>query len=87
MWMGWMSIAAQNAAAWLGQVGYVARGGLVAGIGVAALGVAVTYQAFRAVGVERRPALVRLDQLRPLAAQPRVQERESTALVRSYEDD
>jgi hypothetical protein len=50
--MGWMTTATQNAVVRLGQVGYVARGVVVAGIGVAALDAAVTYQASRAEGVD-----------------------------------
>lgn len=50
--MGWMSGSTQNAVVRLGQVGYVARGAVVAGIGVAAIDAAVTYQAARAEGVD-----------------------------------
>jgi hypothetical protein len=45
--MGWMSGSTQNAVLWLGRAGYVARGAVVAGLGVAA----VTYKASRAEGV------------------------------------
>lgn len=50
--MGWMSGSTQNAVVRLGQAGYVARGVVVAGIGVAALDAAVTYKANRAEGVD-----------------------------------
>jgi hypothetical protein len=50
--MGWMSGSTQNAVVRLGQVGYIARGAVVAGIGVAAVDAAVTYKAARAEGVD-----------------------------------
>ncbi len=50
--MGWMSGATQNAVVRLGQAGYVARGVVVAGIGVAAIDAAVTYKAARAEGID-----------------------------------
>jgi hypothetical protein len=46
-----MSASTQNAVVRLGQVGYVARSAVAAGIGVAALD-AVTYKANRAEGVD-----------------------------------
>jgi hypothetical protein len=50
--MGWMSESAQNAAVRLGQAGYVARGVVVAGIGIAAVDAAATYKADRAKGID-----------------------------------
>jgi len=50
--MGWMSDSAQDAAVRLGQAGYVARGVVVAGIGIAAVDAAVTYNAARAEGID-----------------------------------
>ena len=45
--MGWMSRGTQDAMVRLGQAGYVARAMVIAGIGIAALGAAVTYDAAR----------------------------------------
>lgn len=50
--MGWMSGRTQNAVVRLGQFGYLARGAVVAGIGVAALDAAAMYKATRAEGVD-----------------------------------
>jgi len=50
--MGWMSGSTQNAVIRLGQVGYVARGVVLVGIGIAAFDAAVTYNAARAEGVD-----------------------------------
>lgn len=50
--MGWMSDSTQNAVVRLGQAGYVARGVVVVGIGIAALDAAITYNAARAEGVD-----------------------------------
>ena len=46
------SAATQNAVVRLGQAGYVARGVVVVGIGIAALDAAITYNAARAEGVD-----------------------------------
>ena len=45
--MGWMSRGTQDAMVRLGQARYVARAMIIAGIGIAALGAAVTYDAAR----------------------------------------
>ncbi|HEY0933187.1 MAG TPA: DUF1206 domain-containing protein [Trebonia sp.] len=50
--MGWMSRSTQNLVVRLGQAGYVARGVVVAAIGVAAFDAAVTYKASRAEGID-----------------------------------
>ena len=50
--MGWMSRSTQDLVVRLGQAGYVARGVVVAGIGIAAVDAAVTYDAGRAKGVD-----------------------------------
>jgi hypothetical protein len=50
--MGWMSESTQNAVVRLGQAGYVARGAVVAGIGIAAIDAAATYNAARAEGID-----------------------------------
>jgi len=50
--MGWMIESKQKAAVRLGQAGYVARGVVVVGIGIAALDAAITYNAARAEGVD-----------------------------------
>jgi hypothetical protein len=50
--MGWMSRGTQDAMVRLGQAGYVARAMVIAGIGIAALGAAVTYDAAKAKGVD-----------------------------------
>jgi len=50
--MGWMSNSTQNAVVRLGQAGYVARGAVVAGIGIAAVDAAIAYKAARAEGVD-----------------------------------
>jgi hypothetical protein len=50
--MGWMSGSTQDAVIRLGQVGYVARGVVLVGIGIAAFDAAITYDAARAEGVD-----------------------------------
>jgi hypothetical protein len=50
--MGWMSRGTQDTVVRLGQAGYVARALVVAGIGIAALDAAVTYDAAKAKGVD-----------------------------------
>jgi hypothetical protein len=50
--MGWMSESTQDRVVRLGQVGYVARAVVVAGIGIAAVDAAVTYNAARAEGID-----------------------------------
>ena len=50
--MGWMSRGTQDAVVRLGQAGYVARGVVIAGIGIAALDAAATYDAAKAKGVD-----------------------------------
>ncbi len=50
--MGWMSDSTQDAVVRLGQAGYVARGVVVVGIGIAALDAAITYNAARAEGID-----------------------------------
>jgi len=50
--MGWMSGSTRDAVIRLGQVGYVARGVVLVGIGIAALDAALTYDAARAEGVD-----------------------------------
>ena len=50
--MGWMSRGTQDAVVRLGQAGYVARALIVAGIGIAALTAAITYNAAKAKGVD-----------------------------------
>jgi Domain of Unknown Function (DUF1206) len=49
--MGWMKASTQDAVVRLGQVGYIARGLVVIGIGIAALDAAVTYNSAKAKGV------------------------------------
>jgi hypothetical protein len=50
--MGWMSRGTQDAVVRLGQAGYVARAMVIAGIGIAALDAAITYDAAKAKGVD-----------------------------------
>ncbi|WP_369633675.1 DUF1206 domain-containing protein [Nocardia sp. JMUB6875] len=50
--MGWMTRSAQDLVVWLGRIGYVARGVVVAAIGIAALVAALTYDAANAKGVD-----------------------------------
>ena len=50
--MGWMSRGTQDALVRLGQAGYVARGAVIAGVGIAALDAAITYNAAKAEGVD-----------------------------------
>jgi hypothetical protein len=50
--MGWMSGSTQDAVIRLGQAGYVARGVVLVGIGIAAFDAAVTYDAARAEGID-----------------------------------
>jgi len=50
--MGWMSRSTQDAVVRLGQAGYVARGVVLVGIGIAAVDAAVTYDAAKAKGVD-----------------------------------
>jgi hypothetical protein len=50
--MGWMSRGTQDAVVGLGQAGYVARAMVIAGIGIAALDAAITYDAAKAKGVD-----------------------------------
>jgi Domain of Unknown Function (DUF1206) len=50
--MGWMSGSTQDTVVRLGQAGYVARGAVVAGIGIAALDAASTFDAAKAKGVD-----------------------------------
>jgi hypothetical protein len=50
--MGWMSRGTQDAVVRLGQAGYVARAVVIAGIGIAAIDAAITYDAARAKGVD-----------------------------------
>ncbi len=50
--MGWMSRGTQDTVVRLGQAGYVARAVVVAGIGIAAIDAAVTYDAAKAKGVD-----------------------------------
>jgi Domain of Unknown Function (DUF1206) len=50
--MGWMNSSTREAVIRLGQVGYVARGVVLVGIGIAALDAALTYDAARAEGVD-----------------------------------
>jgi hypothetical protein len=54
--MGWMSRGTQGAVVRLGQAGYVARGVVIAGIGIAALDAAVTYDAAKAKASTGRSA-------------------------------
>jgi len=50
--MGWMSRSTQDTVVRLGQAGYVARAVVIAGIGIAALDAAITYNAAKAKGVD-----------------------------------
>jgi hypothetical protein len=50
--MGWMSRGTQDAVVRLGQARYVARLAVIAGIGIAALDAAVTYDVAKAKGVD-----------------------------------
>jgi Domain of Unknown Function (DUF1206) len=50
--MGWMSRSTQDAVVRLGQAGYVARGAVIAGIGIAGIDAALTYDAAKARGVD-----------------------------------
>ena len=50
--MGWMSRGTQDAVVRLGQAGYVARAMVIAGIGIAALDAAITYDPAKAKGVD-----------------------------------
>jgi hypothetical protein len=50
--MGWMSESTQDRVVRLGQAGYVARAVVVAGIGIAAVDAAVTYNAARVEGID-----------------------------------
>src|SRR5579859_5313742 len=50
--MGWMSRGTQDTVVRLGQAGYVARGAIVAGIGIAAIDAAITYSAAKAKGLD-----------------------------------
>jgi len=50
--MGWMSRGTQDTVVRLGQAGYVARGAIVAGIGIAAIDAAIAYSAAKAKGVD-----------------------------------
>ena len=47
-----MSGGTQDAVVRLGQAGYVARAMVIAGIGIAALDAAITYDAAKAMGVD-----------------------------------
>lgn len=50
--MGWMSESTQNTVVRLGQAGYVARGVVVVGIGIAAVDAAIAYNTARAEGID-----------------------------------
>jgi hypothetical protein len=50
--VGWMSRGTQDAVVRLGQAGYVTRAMVIAGIGIAALDAAITYDAAKAKGVD-----------------------------------
>lgn len=50
--MGWMSGSTQDTVVRLGQAGYLARGVVIVGIGIAALDAAATYDAAKAEGVD-----------------------------------
>ncbi|MET7768783.1 DUF1206 domain-containing protein [Nocardia sp. NPDC005366] len=50
--MGWMTHGSREAVIWLGRVGYVARGAIVIGIGLAAMVAAANYDAAEAKGVD-----------------------------------
>ncbi|MFJ4654457.1 DUF1206 domain-containing protein [Nocardia sp. NPDC088792] len=50
--MGWMTRSTQDMVVWLGRIGYVARGAVVVGIGIAALVAAYTYNSAQAKGVD-----------------------------------
>lgn len=50
--MGWMPRSTQDLVIWLGRVGYVARGVVVAAIGIAALKASFTYDAANAKGLD-----------------------------------
>jgi hypothetical protein len=72
--MGWMSRGTQDAVVRLGQAGYVARAMVIAGIGIAALDAAITYDAAKAKGVDGvlrcQPGSRRPD--RPARDRPRI---------------
>jgi hypothetical protein len=69
--MGWMSRGTQDAVIRLGQAGFVARAVVIAGIGIAALDAAITYDAAKAKGVDGVLRSFAPVTLRPLAAHPR----------------
>ena len=50
--MGWMSRSTQDAVVRLGQAGYVARGVVLVGIGIAAVDAAITYDAAEVKGLD-----------------------------------
>jgi hypothetical protein len=50
--MGWMTYGARQAVVWLGRIGYLARGLVVIGIGLAALVAAADYDPAEAKGVD-----------------------------------
>ena len=68
--MGWMSRGTQDAVVRLGQAGYVTRAMVIAGIGIAALDAAITYDPAKAKGVD---GVLRsfASHSSPLAAHPR----------------
>lgn len=50
--MGWMTRGSRTAAVWLGRAGYIARGAVVAAIGLAALVAALNYDPAQVEGVD-----------------------------------
>ena len=50
--MGWMKRSTQDMVVWLGRIGYVARGVVVIGIGIAALVAAASYNPANSKGVD-----------------------------------
>ncbi|MFI9631971.1 DUF1206 domain-containing protein [Nocardia sp. NPDC051929] len=50
--MGWMTRASREAVIWLGRIGYLARGVIVIGIGLAAVVAAANYEPANAKGVD-----------------------------------
>ncbi|WP_378732480.1 DUF1206 domain-containing protein [Nocardia brasiliensis] len=50
--MGWMTRGSREAVIWLGRIGYVARGAIVIGIGLAAVVAALNYDPANAKGID-----------------------------------
>lgn len=50
--MGWMTHASRESVIWLGRIGYLARGAIVVGIGIAAVVAAANYEPANAKGVD-----------------------------------